>query len=183
MTVRRVLCALGVLVVLVGVVSGPHPAHAEMTTLNGSVVGVVDGDTLRVKLEGGAVEVVRLRGLDAPESRHPTRPVGCFGPEATARLGVLAAPGAPVELGIEGPERDRFGRLLAYVWRENAMLMLNEQMLAEGYAVVLPDLLTPPFAEQFSHAQEVAQSNRLGLWSACPGGLPDPTDDAPVLDP
>jgi micrococcal nuclease len=84
---------------------------------------------------------------------------------------------------VDAPERDRFGRLIAYVWRENAMLMLNEQMLAEGYAVVLPPHLEPAFADQFQRAQDVARSHNLGLWGACPDGLPDPTDDAPTLDP
>jgi micrococcal nuclease len=156
--------------------------HAEPTRLVATVVEVVDGDTLRVRLEDGAVEVVRLRGIDAPESRSPIRPVGCYGPEAAARLSRLAAPGASVELGVDAPDRDRFGRLVAYVWREDAMLMLNEQLLAEGYAVVLPSFADPSFVDSFSHAQEMAQSHGIGLWGACPNGLPDPTEDAPILD-
>jgi micrococcal nuclease len=181
MAIRRLLLVLGLVAALVGTTSGV--VRAEPTRLIGTVVGVVDGDTLRVRLEDGTVEVVRLRGIDAPESRHPTRPAGCYGTEATARLGRLAAAGSSVELGVDAPERDRFGRLVAYVWRENAMLMLNEQILAEGFAVVLPSFADPSFVDAFSYAEGTAKSHGLGLWGACPNGLPDPTDDAPILDP
>ena len=182
MATRVLLIAVGLVAVLL-VFSASGVVRAEPTRLVGTVVGVVDGDTLRVRLEDGAVEVVRLRGIDAPESRHPTRPAGCYGPEAAARLARLVAPGSAVELGVDWPERDRFGRLVAYVWREDAMLMLNEQLLAEGYAVVLPSFEDPSFVDSFNHAQETARSHGLGLWGACPNGLPDPTDEAPILDP
>jgi len=118
-------------------------------------------------LDGGSDEIVRLRGVTAPVSASSTDPAVCFGPEAAARLAVLAPAGSPVELDVEAPERDPDGRLLAYVWRHDAMLMVNEQLLAEGYAIV-PPTVPESYAEQFNHAQEIARAHNLGLWSACP---------------
>ena len=50
-----------------------------------TVTAVIDGDTIRVRLAGGAVETVRYIGVDTPETREPGTPVQCYGPEATAR--------------------------------------------------------------------------------------------------
>jgi micrococcal nuclease len=47
---------------------------------------VVDGDTLRVTLNDGTQTTVRLIGIDTPETKDPDEPVGCFGPEASARI-------------------------------------------------------------------------------------------------
>jgi len=143
-------------------------AWAQETRLQGQVVAVVDGGTLRVRLDAASVETVRLRGLNAPASTASDGPVGCFGLEAAARLAILAPSGSSVELEIDVPERDPGGRLLAYVWREDAMLMVNEQLLAEGFAVLPPTPSTSAYDEQFARAQAMAQAHHLGLWAACP---------------
>jgi micrococcal nuclease len=142
-------------------------ARAQETRLMGQVVAVVDGGTLRIRLDTGNVETVRLRGLTAPATATSTAPADCFGPQAAARLAVLAPAGSPVELEIESPERDEGGRLLAYVWREDAMLMVNEQLLAEGFAALPSAPPASTYDEQFAHAQATAQAHSLGLWAAC----------------
>ena len=49
------------------------------------VVEVVDGDTIKVAINGGAVHTVRIIGVDTPETKDPRKPVMCFGLEATAK--------------------------------------------------------------------------------------------------
>jgi endonuclease YncB( thermonuclease family) len=147
--------------------AGASVARAQEDRLIGQVVAVVDGGTLRVRLDAGTVETVRLRGLHVPASASSTAPPECFGSQAAGRLAVLAPVGSSVELQIGVPERDEDGRLLAFVWRDDAMLMVNEQLLAEGFARV-PQ--TPPaseYDEQFACAQATAQAHHLGRWAAC----------------
>ena len=144
-------------------------ARAQETRLLAQVVAVVDGSTLRVHLDDGTVEMVRLRGLVAPAATTSTGAAGCFGSRSAARLAILAPSGSAIELEFEEPARDEDGHLLAYVWREDAMLMVNEQLLAEGYAVLPASMPASAYSEQFVHAQETAQNHNLGLWAACAG--------------
>jgi micrococcal nuclease len=83
------------------------PGHA-------TVVTVIDGDTLDVRIAGRR-ERVRLIGIDTPETVHPTKPVECFGPEASARAAELLPVGSVVLLRRDVEARDRYDRLLAYV--------------------------------------------------------------------
>ncbi len=70
-------------------------------------------------------------------------------------------------LEFDVQQRDRYGRMLAYVWPEGSMLMLNEQLAAEGYALPLTIAPIVRYAEQFRAASAVARENGLGLWSGC----------------
>ena len=85
--------------------------------LQGRVVRAVDGDTLEVRLDGGAVETVRLIGVDTPETVKPDTPVQCFGPRASA-FEHRTVEGRRVRLLVGVEPRDFYGRLLAYVWVE-----------------------------------------------------------------
>src|SRR5204862_6077010 len=108
-------------------------ARSGGDSLTVRVVAVVDGDTLDVT-SGGRRERVRLLGVDTPETVDPHRPVGCYGPEASAfthqRLG-----GRAVRLRFDRQRRDRFGRLLAYVEVDGRRF--NDELLAGGYARLL----------------------------------------------
>jgi micrococcal nuclease len=130
------------------------------------VVGrVVDGDTIRVHI--GTEETVRLIGIDTPESVDPRSPVECFGQEASAHLKELLPVGTRVRLVRDVEARDRFDRLLAYVYRVEDDLFVNRQMALDGYA----DLLTfPPnvaHVEDFTTAVREAREAGRGLWGAC----------------
>src|SRR5258706_15784232 len=82
----------------------------------GSVLRVVDGDTLQVRIAGRA-EKVRLIGVDTPESVDPRRPVQYFGKEAAEFTRSLAAGRTVTLRGEEGaPGRDKYNRLLRYVF-------------------------------------------------------------------
>lgn len=142
---------------------------------NAVVERVVDGDTVTVfpiagdgAVGAGEPERVRLIGIDTPESVDPRQPVECFGKEASARLEQLAPPGTRVRLERDAEERDRYDRLLAYVYRASDGAFLNLRMVADGYAHTLTIAPNVTYADRFRQAEREARAESLGLWSACP---------------
>ena len=133
-----------------------------------TVVSVVDGDTVHVRI-GHKVETVRLIGIDTPETKDPRRPVGCYGPEASARTHELLPKGTVVEVVPDTELRDTYGRLLAYVTRVDDRLFVNLQLAAEGYAQVLSIAPNTAHAAEIRTAVDSARTAGLGLWSACTG--------------
>ena len=150
---------------------GIAPAPPAKPTFK--VTRVIDGDT--IELEGG--QTVRYIGIDTPETVAPNRPVDCFGPEASAKNKELVQ-GKSVELEKDVSETDRFGRLLRYVYIDGQMV--NELLVAEGYAqssTFPPDV---KYQDKFRSAQQKAMSEGKGLWTACaatatPAPPPTPT--------
>src|SRR5215218_11187821 len=92
----------------------------------GRVVKVVDGDTIHVQI-GETREKVRYIGIDTPETKHPTKGVQCFGAKAAAFNARLVA-GEQVRLVRDVEQRDRYGRLLAYVYRVRDGLFVNAEL-------------------------------------------------------
>jgi micrococcal nuclease len=131
----------------------------------GSVVKVVDGDTIHVQV-GDTREKVRYIGVDTPETKHPTKGVQCFGQKASEFNASLVA-GERVRLVRDVEERDRYGRLLAYVYRVRDGLFVNAELARLGYA---QPLSIPPdvrFADRFAALAREAREQGRGLWSAC----------------
>lgn len=90
------------------------------------VVRVVDGDTIRVVLDSGTEDTVRLIGVDAPERGEPGYE------DATVFLDDLLLHRVVwVETDVE--QRDHYGRLLGYVWIDGAMA--NLALVESGHAV------------------------------------------------
>jgi micrococcal nuclease len=131
----------------------------------GRVVRVVDGDTIHVQL-GGVREKVRYIGVDTPETKDPRRPVGCFGEQASAFNEQLVS-GERVRLVRDVEPRDRFGRLLAYVYRVSDGLFVNAELARLGYAKPLTIAPDVRFAERFAALARQAREQRRGLWAAC----------------
>ncbi|MGA0863698.1 MAG: thermonuclease family protein [Ilumatobacteraceae bacterium] len=131
-----------------------------------TVMSVVDGDTLVVRM-AGRTETVRLIGVDTPETVHPSKPVECFGPEASARTAALLPKGTRITVVRDAEARDRYGRLLLYVTRAADGLFVNLDIVEQGYAVPLS--IEPNTAHQrdFAEAAHRASTARLGLWGAC----------------
>jgi micrococcal nuclease len=132
---------------------------------SGRVVKVVDGDTIHVQL-GGAREKVRYIGVDTPETKHPTKGVQCYGQQASQFNAGLVS-GEQVRLVRDVEERDRYGRLLAYVYRVRDGLFVNAELARLGYA---QPLSIPPdvrYAERFAGLARQAREQGRGLWSAC----------------
>jgi micrococcal nuclease len=120
------------------------------------VVAITDGDTIRVRLPDGTEEPVRLIGIDAPEPGAPGAA------EASSLLRQLIE-GEEVTLTLDVSDRDRFDRLLRYVWLGDRLI--NEELVAAGVATAHrypPDTL---YAEQFEAAEEQAQLLAIGLWT------------------
>ena len=122
---------------------------------------VTDGDTIRL----GALGSVRLIGIDTPEVYGG---VECFGREASRFAARLLPLGTRVRYRVGVEERDRYGRLLAYVWLPDGR-MLNRVMIESGYAQPLTIPPNVAFAEVFRDGARAARRSGLGLWQACGG--------------
>lgn len=151
--------------------AGETPAAAEAAT----VVRVIDGDTIRVRIDG-ATDLVRLLGIDTPEVDNPHRPAGCYGAEASAFTRAALPEGSRVLLTADPTQgdRDRFGRRLAYVDTapgRDALASVNARLLRGGYARVYVVRRNPfTHAAAFREAERAARAARRGLWGACPDG-------------
>jgi micrococcal nuclease len=115
---------------------------------------VVDGDTISCRDLGS----VRLIGIDSPEGNQEP-----FGSAARAALSALLRVGETIQLESDVEPRDRYGRLLAYAWRDGRML--NWLMLRGGWAVVLTITPNVQFVDAFVMAQYRARAERRGLWA------------------
>jgi len=132
-----------------------------------SVVRVVDGDTVAVRV-GGREETVRLIGIDTPETVDPRSPVECFGQEASDRAKALLPEGTGVRLVPDVEARDRYDRLLAYVYRDDGTFV-NLALVEDGYASVATYPPNVAHTSEFTAAAARARDEGRGLWSACGG--------------
>jgi len=124
------------------------------------VVRVVDGDT--IEIEGG--KVVRYIGINTPETKDPRRGVECFGKEAEEYNKQLVE-GKEVRLEKDVSDKDKYGRLLRYVWLDDQMI--NEKLVASGFAQVATYPPDVRYKNKLVKAQTDARLNLLGLWKKC----------------
>ena len=135
--------------------------------VRGTVVRVVDGDTILVRGAGGHVEDVRLLGIDTPETVDPRKPVQCYGPQASAFAKHLET-GRTVTLAYDRELHDRYGRFLAYVWLTGARpLFVNAVLVQRGYARTYPFPPNTAHAALFADLERSAAVAGRGLWGAC----------------
>ncbi len=150
----------------------PDPAAAEKY-VPALVTKVVDGDTFWVRLRDGREEKVRLIGVDTPESAREVEP---YGKEAAAYTKKRLEK-KTVYLELDVGERDKYNRLLAYVWlsrpkngsaeeaaEEVRAKMFNAELLLNGYAQVLTVPPNVKYAELFTGFQREAREKKKGLW-------------------
>ena len=116
------------------------------------VVGVVDGDTIRV-LRHGKQEIVRLHGIDAPERGQ------AFGRASARALGALLR-GRSAD--IEPTSTDRYGRTVALVHAGGDVI--NREIVRKGMAWVWPRYCTQEYCRDWSLDQDEARAARRGLW-------------------
>lgn len=135
---------------------------------NAVVERVVDGDTIIARI-GDRSETVRLIGLDAPESVAPTRPVQCFGTEASRFLEAVLPAGTEITLLRDAEARDIYDRLLGYVVRSHDGLFVNLEVVAAGYAAVLTYPPNDHYADVLDRAEAEAVASGRGLWRVCGG--------------
>ncbi|MGB9599771.1 MAG: thermonuclease family protein [Myxococcota bacterium] len=121
------------------------------------VLAVHDGDTIKVMYEGRA-ESVRFIGMDAPEIEQEK-----WGRVAQEKVYSLAPPGSVVRLEFDVTKRDKYNRLLAYVFTRDGKF-INEIMLREGLAMLYTFPPNVRYTERFREAQSYAREHRLGIW-------------------
>lgn len=139
--------------------SGPSASVNVDALARGTVVTVIDGDTLDLRLGGDTVRV-RLLNIDAPETGHDDRPAHCLADEAKAELQRLAGKGATVRVASYGI--DRFGRTLAGLYDQQGKL-LNAELVAAGLAAPFVVNRQVDLIEPVRAAQAEAASARVGL--------------------
>lgn len=156
----------------------PAAAPARADGANATVDRVVDGDTIRVVLltGGGGVESVRLIGIDTPETKDPRRPVQCFGREAAAFTARLLPPATRVRLVRDVEARDRYGRLLAYVYRAHDGLFVNRALVERGFARPLTIPPNVAHVDTFVASAGAARAHGRGLWGGCAEEARSPPD-------
>lgn len=149
-----------------------QPAPIELF----EVVGVTDGDTIKVSIDG-KIEAVRLIGMDTPETVDPRKPVQCFGKESSDKAKELLTD-KKVRLEsdpIQG-ERDSYGRLLRYVFLEDGTFF-NKKMIEDGFAHEYTYQSKPgKYQTEFKDAENSARESKRGLWApeTCNGDTEKP---------
>jgi micrococcal nuclease len=128
------------------------------------VVDVLDGDTIVVRRAGGSDETIRLLGIDTPETHHPTKPVGCFGPEASAFTSRRLF-GEVVTLEDDVETRDIYHRRLAYVYLHGERF--NDELLRRGFATLLVIEPNRAHARTMLDEELDAEHHERGLWGVC----------------
>jgi micrococcal nuclease len=145
----------------------PEKKVLSETTGIHTVYKVVDGDTIKVKINGKA-ETVRLLGIDTPETVDPRKPVQCFGKAASDKMKDLVLNKQVILENdpIEG-DRDKYKRLLRYVYLNNSSkTFINGEMVKQGYAFSFRDYPTT-LTDKFNLYEKYARENNLGLWGSC----------------
>ena len=140
------------------------------------VLRVTDGDTIHINYNGKN-EKVRLIGLDTPETKDPRKPIQCFGREATAKMTELAEnKNIRLEFDKTQGERDKYGRLLAFVYSEDSKNLAYE-MIRQGYGNEYTYNSNPyKYQNEFKEAARKAREENKGLWAenTCAGNTAKP---------
>ena len=145
---------------------------------------VVDGDTAIISFvfdDGSKYlkERVRFLGVNTPETVHPNKPVEYYGKEAS-NFTKSELTDKTVWLQTDVEVKDRYGRMLAYVWTkepskkdlddEEAIreYMFNAKLLLDGYAQLMTVQPNSRYSNLFVHFQREARSEKRGLWGKDP---------------
>ncbi len=135
-----------------------------------TVTRVVDGDTV-VVLINGVSEKIRLIGVDTPETVDPRKKVQCFGKEASGfTKSLLENKTVRLEADASQGDRDKYGRLLRYVFLEDGMLV-NKKIISEGYGHEYTYRLPYQYQIDFKNAERIARESQKGLWASGACGL------------
>jgi micrococcal nuclease len=163
-TQSRTLLAIAVAMALAAACSGGSSRSSPSGSPLVPVTKVTDGDTIHVTFLG-VDERVRLIGIDTPEVPWYGGKGECFGVEAglyaRSRLSEKS-----VRLSFDQARRDRYGRLLAYVYLGGELFNLT--LIRLGYATSDPVPPDTNMAAEFAAAERESRAARRGLWSACP---------------
>ena len=154
------------------------------TVYKAKVERVIDGDTMIISFifdDGSKYQKERVRflGVDTPETVHPTKPVQYYGKEAS-NFTKKTLDGETVWLQTDVGVKDRYDRMLAYVWLkepterelddEDAIrkYMFNARLLLDGYAQLMTIQPNSRYSNIFVHLQREARQEKKGLWGKDP---------------
>lgn len=115
---------------------------------------MIDGDTVHCFELG----TVRLIGMDTPERNQPP-----FGTQSAEALTAMAPQGDTVWVERDVSQRDRYGRMLGYLWKGGELL--NYRLVREGWAVTLTVPPNVQYVDALVAAQRLAREERAGLWA------------------
>lgn len=147
--------------------SPPSQGQAEIVNIaRVKIIKVVDGDTVDIDL-AGRTERVRLIGVNTPETKHPTKPIECFGPEASAYMTQLLPQGTVVRIERDVEARDRYGRMLLYLYLDSDNLFINLDLVARGFGKPMSIEPNTFHRNDFVRAAAQAEAANVGLWKAC----------------
>src|SRR6056297_159429 len=130
------------------------------------VVGHLYGDTIRVNLDG-KIETITLLGVLSPDNPNAKPQYSYFSSNAAEFTNKLCPYNSTVYLTYDQTEKDKYNRKLAYLWYKvnNRWIMHNLNLLANGYALISDSyFITDDYKNIFQNAEEIAKSNKLGLW-------------------
>lgn len=153
----------------VSVITENVPSPGEMQAQNSAhdtydVVDVVDGDTVKLNING-IVETARLIGIDTPETVHPSKPVECFGIEASNKAKTtLSGRAVSFETDPSQGTRDTYGRLLGYIILSDGS-NFNQMMIEQGYAYEYTYSVPYKYQSAFKAAEQNARTSGAGLWA------------------
>jgi micrococcal nuclease len=140
-----------------------------------TVVRVVDGDTIKIEMNGHE-EAVRLIGIDTPESKinkkakkdaaktsYDVETITAMGREAARYVRTLVRKGDMVGIEFDIQKRDKYNRLLVYAYLPDGK-MLNEEIIKAGYANVMTYPPNVRYQERFVRAYREARDTKRGLY-------------------
>lgn len=163
---KRIVIVFAILGLLAGCgTAGTREAKKEEDRNWVKVTRVVDGDTFEI-VNRGKSEKIRLIGVDTPETVKPNSAVEPYGPEASSFTKKMIE-GKKVRLEFDVQERDKYGRILAYVYLEDGTF-LNARLLEEGLATTMTVPPNVRMAETFLSLQKKAQKEKKGMWEKMP---------------
>lgn len=141
-------------------------AQSDQSGFVVTILKVVDGDTVDIDINGHT-ERIRLIGVNTPETKHPTKPIECFGPEASAYLTQLLPKSTTVRIERDVEARDRYGRMLLYLYLGSNDLFINLDLVARGYGTPMSIEPNTFHRNDFVRAAAQAEAANVGLWKAC----------------
>lgn len=162
--VRWVARAMGFALLGIAAVAGATIGLEAREPLTGRVVRVMDGDTIAVRVDKRVI-TVRYIGVNTRDARMPGDSVSA-GPTEAAEFNRALVLGQTVRLEMDAQEKDPQGRMLAYVYVGD--LMVNAELVANGYAAVA---ISPPnvlHEEMLQHLQRQARLLKVGRWRDSP---------------
>ncbi len=150
----------------------PSSSHAQQKT---TVTRIIEGDIIQA-LYGGVEKRIRLIGIDTPESRvnwkakkyanmseHDLKTIIEMGTKAKAYVDGLVKRGDLITIEFDVQKKDKYGRLLGYVYLSNGK-MLNEEIVKAGYAIIMTIPPNVKYKDRFLKAYKHARERKRGLW-------------------